>query len=67
MKYSVFRLLISFRQAPWNALIYYVQTITNKTGGLYVTYFRFTVNISTVSYQYCSYLYSFKIHLRVYI
>ena len=34
---------------------------------LCVTYCRSTVNIATVSYQYCSYLYYCEIHLCIYI
>ena len=37
------------------------------TRGLYVMYFFSTVNIATVSYQYCSYLYYHNIHLCRYI
>ena len=34
---------------------------------MFVTYFSYTVNIATVSYQYCSYLYYCKIHQCRYI
>ena len=44
-----------------------MQAIITTTRGLFVTYFRSAVIISTVSYQYCSYLYYHEIHLRRYI
>ena len=44
-----------------------MQAITTKTRGLFVTHFRYTVIIATVSYQYFSYLYYRDIHLHRYI
>ena len=40
---------------------------TTTTRSMSVTYCCYTFNINTVSYQYCSYLYYRKIHLRRYI
>ena len=44
-----------------------MQAITTTIRGLFVTYCRSTVNIDTVSYQHCSYLYYREIHLCRYI
>ena len=64
---SIFRLLISFQEAPWQCLVCYVISISTTTRALFATCCRSTVIIATVSYHYCSYLYYCGIHLRRYI
>ena len=44
-----------------------MQAINTTSRGLFVTHCRYTVNIATVSDQYCPYLYYHKIHLCRYI
>ena len=63
---SLFGFLIACQWSPWYFLVCYVQDITPKTRGLFVTYFHYTVIIATVSYQYCSYLWYRDIHMRTY-
>ena len=59
--------LVSFWKASWYCLVCCVQAISTTTRGLFCTYCRYTVNIFTVRYQYCSYFYYGKICLRRYI
>ena len=49
--------LFSFREYPWWVLVCYVIVITTTGRGYCVTYYRFTINIATVSYQYLSFLF----------
>ena len=54
VKGSVLRLLISFQEAPWYGLVYYVRAITTTLRGLWSASIRFTISEATVSYQYIS-------------
>ena len=65
--YSVLRLLIWFREAPWYLLVDYVQAITTAWRGLCATSIRFTISKVTGSYHCMSALSYHEIHLMRFI
>ena len=65
--YSVLLLLVSFREAPWSVLIYYVWYITTTWQEFFATSIWFTTYIVTVSHRYMSALCYHKIHMMRYI
>ena len=50
--YSVLWLLISFQEAPWYVLFYYVWTIITTWRSKCALFIRFTISKVTASYQY---------------
>ena len=63
VKYSILRSLISFQEAPWQGLVYYVGAITTNWRCLCATFIKFTTYKVTVSYQYMSSVCYREIHL----
>ena len=63
----VLRFLISFQEAPWYGLVYYVLEITTTRKGLFVPFLRSKISIATVIYQCWSYLFDREIHLLRFI
>ena len=61
------RLLISFWEACWYGLIYYMWDIITTWRGTCATCIRFTIYKTTMSYQYMSALWYCKIHLLRFI
>ena len=56
-----------FEKRPGSCLVYYVQSFTNTTRGLFVMECCYTFIVATVSYRYCSYLYLCAIQMCRYI
>ena len=67
MTYSVLQFLISFQEAPWRSLFYYIWAITTTWRSKCATSIRFKISKFTVSYQYISDLWYRGIHLMVFI